>query len=273
MPDVDDSGRSDPREPVSFPNQAVRDLARARPLAWLLFRSNLRTRHRRARLGYLWLLVPALATATVSTVLRSHAIVAMPHTALPYPVFVLSGMILWQLFLESLNAPLQQLSANRHIISRSPVPHEAILLAGVYEVALNAGVRVVVLAAALLLWRVPVGWTLPLVLPGMAAIAMLGLAAGLVLAPVGLLYDDVGRVLSLVATFGLFLSPVIYPFPPGSFLWLNPVAPMIATTRGWISGPTPCAAFGAVSAASAMGLIGAWRLYRIARWHVVDRIG
>lgn len=264
---------SELRRPRHFLATAMADLKRSGWTAWRLFGSNLRVRYRKAWLGYLWLILPAFGTAAICTLIQRRNIVAIAPTELPYPVFVLAGMIFWQLFLEALHAPLQQLTANRQIVTRSRVPHEAIILAGVAEAILNCAARFVVLLAALAVFAIYPAPSMLLIPLGMAALTLLGLAIGMLLAPAGLLYDDVNRALTLITGFWLFLTPVLYPLPADGLLRLNPVAPLLETTRSWLTGGGIEPGFWAVSAISLAGLILAWLLYRLARPHVVGRLG
>lgn len=267
------SARSELHEPRRFFAAAVSDMRRSPAVAWRLFRSALRARHQRAWLGYLWLLLPALGTTAVCVYIESHRIIEVGRTPVPYPVYVLAGTILWQVFAEALAAPLQQLGAGRQMITRSRVPHEALILSALLEVLVNAAVRLMLLAVVLVPFGVKVSTTLLLVPVGVAALALCGLTFGVLALPAGMLYDDVGRALTLLASFWFFLTPVLYRTPPGGFLRLNPVTPLLETTRAWLTAGRMSTGFVAVFASTVAMLIIAWLLQRLARPHVVARLG
>lgn len=261
------------RRPRRFLRRAFADLARSRAAAGALFVANLRAQHRRAWLGYLWLLIPALATAGLCALMQSRRIVAVGATELPYPLFVLSGMVLWQAFLDGLNAPLDQLGRARQMITRSAAPHEAIIGAGILQALLGAGIRLAVLAAALALFRAPLAPTALLFPLGLLALLVLGAAAGLLAAPLGLLYDDVSRALFLGAALLFFLTPVAYPLPADGLFRLNPVGILLGQARHWLTGGGLDPLFVAVTAAAFAALVIAWLFYRLARPHVIARLG
>lgn len=268
------TSQSELLHPARFLAGSVRDLLRAPAVAWALFRSNVQARHRRAWLGYLWLLLPTLATTAVWVYVQSRGIIGIAPTDVPYPVYVLAGTILWQVFADALNTPLQQLAAGRQVITRSRVPHEALILAGVYEVLLNCVVRLIVLAAVLVAFDIPAGQALLLVPFGIAALVLLGLTIGLLVTPAGMLYDDVSRAIVLVSGFWFFLTPVLYRTPSTGILRFNPVTPLLDTTRAWlISGPPATSGFASVMIVTATTLFIAWLFYRLARPHVVARLG
>jgi lipopolysaccharide transport system permease protein len=261
------------QHPLRFARAAVTDLRLSVDPAWQLFRRNLRVKYRRAWLGYLWLLLPTLGTTAVWVYVNSRRIVSVAPTEIPYPVHVLAGTVLWFVFVEALNAPLQQLNAGRQLITRSRVPNEALVLAGVLEVMLNSIVRLLVLAFALLAFRIPVAPTALLVPFGVAALLLLGLAIGLLVAPLGMLYDDVGHAIALGTGFWFFLTPVLYRAPEDGLLRFNPVTPLLDTTRAWLTTSAGPAGFLVVTLAAGALLLAGWMLLRIARPHIVARLG
>ncbi len=113
--------------------------------------------------------------------------VSMGSTDIAYPIYVLTGTLLWQVFVDALNCPLSQLGASRNLITKVRLPHEAILLSGVGILLFNFFVRSLVLAAGLLLYHCPLTWGLLLAPFGVVILILLGMGIGLMLAPVGLL--------------------------------------------------------------------------------------
>ncbi len=74
----------------------------------------------------------------------------------------------------------------------------------------------------------------------MAGLLAGGFAVGMLLLPVGTLYGDVGRGITIVSGFWMLLTPVVYPArTTGLAGWLatwNPVAPILTTVREALSG-------------------------------------
>lgn len=259
--------------PGSFVADAWRQLRRSLPIVWPLFLSNMRARHRALLLSYIWLLLPAIATALVCTHLQSLRIIAREPTQFPYVLHVLTGILLWQLLIEALNAPLQQLRASQQLITHSRVPHEALILAGALEALVNCGARLLVLVPVLLLYGIVPNAAWAAVPLALIALLGLGLAIGVLAAPWGLLYDDVPRAITLGVGLWFFLTPIFYPAPVQGLLSYNPAATLIETARSWLGGGSAAAGFGLVAAGSALALVAGWLLYRLAQPHVVARLG
>jgi hypothetical protein len=126
MEEVVYSAESQLRSPARFVADTRADLRVSPGLAWRLFLHSLRANYRRSWLGYYWLLAPPPATTATWVFLNASRVLNVGPTETPYAVYVLSGTILWQVFADAINSPLQQLSNARAILTRSHVPHEAL---------------------------------------------------------------------------------------------------------------------------------------------------
>jgi lipopolysaccharide transport system permease protein len=107
----------------------------------------------------------------------------------------------------------------------------------------------------------------------MLALVLLGFVIGLLAAPWGLIYDDVRQGLLVLTGFWFFLTPIVYPASDSGWLRLNPVTPLLETSRSWIVAPAASTGFFIVTAGAFLMLVGAWLLYRLARPHAMARLG
>ena len=86
----------------------INDIRPAHELAFRLFIRDLKSQYRQSFLGFIWVLVPPLLTAGLWVFLNNNKIINVAETKIPYPLFVMIGTILWQVFAESVNQPLHQ---------------------------------------------------------------------------------------------------------------------------------------------------------------------
>lgn len=145
-----------PESPVRHPGKLVaamwRDLLASRELAWRLFVRDVSSMYRQSVLGYVWAFVPPVMAALPWVFLNSQKIVNVGNTPIPYPAYVMTGMMLWQSFMDALNSPLKQTGAARPMLSKINFPREALLLAGVAEVVWNLLIRMTLLVPVLWLY-------------------------------------------------------------------------------------------------------------------------
>lgn len=240
-------------------------------IAQLLFRANLRSRHRRTLLGYVWLAIPGLVLAATFTFLRKGALIETGEVALPYPLFVLSGMFLWQSFSDAISLPIQQLNQQRRFLSLVPASFEAVLIAALAEVVLNLTVRMVILGAAMIAFGLEPSASWVLVPMAAAGIVGCGFLVGLAIAPFAQLFDDVATLANMAVTFMMLLSPVLYPIPPDSVLSYNPLAGLLMNARDWMAGlPANTNVLPTVLMTLAL-LVPAWLLNVLSRPHIAAR--
>ncbi len=270
-----------PHSPLQAPRRFVReigyDMRVVYHIGWQLFLRNMKVQLRQNMLGYFWLVLPPIITGLTWTYLgKNHIIQGYNSTSAPYPAFVLTGLFLWQGFVEALNCPMQQLGAARGTLAKVQVPHEAFIVAGVGGVLFNQAIRMLILALVLVWFRLPWHNTVLLVPLGLAGLLVLGVALGWLLAPVSMLYADISSALGVVLGFWFLITPVVYTAPK-SVAWLialNPVTPLLSTTRNWLltGEATPVAGFGLVVGLGCVLLLGSWIIYRLARPHLIVRL-
>ena len=263
-----------PDPPFARPREFLRaaglDIRRSRRLALELAKRDIRSQHRHRLLGAAVVVLPPLAMTAVGLGFRRAGLLSVDPQGVPYGLFVLLGVILWSTFIDALNAPILGLQAEQRLLSRMGSPAEAVVLGKLGQVVLNFLLRTLLLAVAFSWYGASVPATAVLAPLGVAALIALGVAVGLVLAPLNLLYRDVSRVLFTFTTFWLFLSPVYFPPPEhgtmAAIVRLNPVTPLITGARALaLTGDLGDAARALPMAlGTLLLLLGAWVYARVA---------
>jgi lipopolysaccharide transport system permease protein len=211
--------------------------------------------------------------------LQFAGVLQVGSTPIPYAAYATVGTIIWQTFVEALNGPLRSASAARAMLTRIKFPGEAILLSGLLQVGFSFLVRLLLLATVFAAFGLAPATTAPLFLVGMLVVALTGFMIGVVLTPLGLLYGDVQQSLPVASTFLMLLTPVLYPTPTSGLgarvAGLNPLTPLVTTTRDWLvlGSPSDLASFAEVSAITVTFLLLGWIAYRLALPHLIARLG
>lgn len=254
------------------------DLLASRELAWRLFVRNISAQYRQSLLGYFWAFVPPLFTTLIWVFLNSQNILDVGDPGMPYPLFVLTGTVLWHTFADALDSPLKLVSESKAMLAKINFPREALILTSIGQVLFNFAIRVVLLIGVFAWYKVSPPATILLVPLGVFSMVLLGLMIGLLLTPFGILYQDIGRAIAVGTQAWFFLTPVIYPVPQASWaatlVKLNPVTPLLQTTREWlITGEaTQLYGFVWVTGISLILLFTGWVFFRIAMPHLISRM-
>lgn len=265
------------RRPIALFREMGRDLMASRELAWQLMLRDIKAQYRQSFFGVAWAFIPPIVMAAGFTLAGQSNVINVGETDIPYPAYVMFSTALWQTFVESLNGPVQAVTVAKPMLARINFPREAIVLAKVGEVLFNFAIKLILIVSMFLWFQVPTTWTVILAPVALIHLILLGTFFGILLAPLGALYQDVSKGISMITGFWLLLTPVVYTVPnEGVFKYLvrlNPVTPLLVTTRelattGILS---ETIGFWIVSIATILGLLLTWLAFRIAMPFVIER--
>lgn len=222
--------------PVKLVTGLASDLIRSRHITWELLKRDLKGQYRTSILGVLIPLLPALTTAAWAILFRDAHLINVGNVHMPYAFFVLSGMMLWAAFLESMDAPISGVREEQSLLSKANVPAEAITFARLGQVFVNFGVKSLLIAACAVGYHVHVASTIFLAPLGLVLMVMLGASVGMLVAPLNLLYTDISKALPVITTFWFFTTPIIFTSPAQGWAQIfmtrvNPVTALLTTTR------------------------------------------
>ena len=253
-------------------------LVKSQNLAWTLFVRDFKSQYRQSVFGVLWAFVPPIVTALIFIVLQKSNAVNLGDTGMPYPVYVLVGTVLWQVFVDAFNAPLRSVKASQSMLVRINFPREALIVSGIYLVLFNLIPKAIVVVVVLVLFRMPFTWGMLLAPVLVLMLVLLGVGIGLLLAPIGMLYTDISAALPVITQIWFFLTPVVY-VPPQTFPYsllgrLNPVTPLLVGARDLITAGTLTDVWGVVvtSALAVILVLLGWIIYRISMPIIIERL-
>lgn len=266
------------RKPGKMIRDMFQDLRDSRELAWRLAVRDIKALYRQSFLGYLWaFLLPLINTATW-LFLQGTGIVQVAETALPYPVYVFVGTMLWQIFTEAVQSPLQQVAESKSILSKLNFPRESLILAGIYKSIFNAAIKIVVLLIAIIALGVYPDWSLLLFPIGVFSILLVGNTIGLFLGPIGVLYSDIGKAIPVITQFAMYITPVVFAMPEAGItakiFEYNFLTPLIINARAWLTGSETefLNYFIIVNVSALLLFFVSWIIYRITMPILIERM-
>jgi lipopolysaccharide transport system permease protein len=254
------------------------ELWRFRHLFLVLVWRTLKVRTQQTVVGIAWAVLQPLLLTIIYTVIFS-LLAAMPTDGQPYPLFVLSGLLVWQFVAQSFQQASVSVVSEAHLISRIYFPRILLLLAAI-ATALFDLVCVFGLLVCFMLWYgVAPGIGALAFLPAMLLVAATTFGLSLWLAALYVPYRDVGHLLPFMTQVWMFLSPVIYPLsllPPQytALYAMNPVVVAIQTSRWAFAGglpPSPQMVWISICVAAFLVLSGLW-FFRRHEVNFADRI-
>jgi lipopolysaccharide transport system permease protein len=222
---------------------SLTDIYTSRFLARQLAVRDISAQYRQSYLGIVWAFVTPLTTAIVWIFLNKSGTIQLTDTGVPYPVYAFSGTLLWSIVTESINSPRNSTNAARGLLTKINFPKEALVVSGIYKLLFNSAIKVALLIGFIFLFGVGYHhslWLFPFTLFGAI---LVGTTLGLFLTPIGMLYNDVGKIIGFGLQFLMYVTPVVYAIPKKgimkTIMEINPLTPIILTARDMAVGFTP----------------------------------
>ena len=202
-------------------------------LGWQIFLRDFKVRYRRAVLGFFWAVAPVIAISVMAVIIARQFNIA--DTAVPYPLVVVTGLVVWGVFADGLSLPQQMCRRSRTFLRRSPIPYGAILVACGCYMVLNLALKSMLVAGLMVYYAVAPGSPAGLTVPALAVLGLAGLTIGAFLAPISLVYLDIRYGLPFIQLLLLLSTPVFYPMPDMGLLHdingANPLTYLILVAR------------------------------------------
>lgn len=240
---------------------------------------DVRGMYRQSFLGMLWAVFIPVAQTLIWVFLSKGGILTVGDTGVPYPLFVLSGIMLWQTFIDSVTSPLTMFNSARSILSKININKESLIIAGMLKVLFNLGIRILIIIPVLLMYQVTFVSSMLLAPLAILVVVVFGHVIGILVTPLGVLYQDVLRFIQSFAQLFFFLTPIIYPARTSGFFAtvdrFNPAAISICTARDLLIGQgmsDPGLYVYFVGGVVVIGVIG-MALYRISLPIIIERMG
>lgn len=208
-------------------------LVHYRDLVWLWTKRNISLRYKRSLLGVLWTVLEPLAVISILAVVFTAV---FRFEIDNYPVYILSGWVMWEFFARATSVMAGDIQATREITSRFRVPRSVFLVASVLSYLFNWALALLVLGAVMAVMGHPFTWALVVVPPAMLVIALFAFGVGCAVATLAALFHDFILMYTVVLTMWLYATPIIYPvaiIPDAArpLLLLNPLTHLLVLIR------------------------------------------
>jgi lipopolysaccharide transport system permease protein len=266
----DGEGRTLPtlviQPPARFPAPGLRELWAYRGLFFFLVWRDVKVRYSQTVVGAGWALLQPLLNMVVFTIVFGR-LARLPSDGVPYPVFALSGLVMWTYFSSTLNNSSGSLVSERNLITKVYFPRLVIPMAPVAAGLVDLGVAMLLLLTVMLAFgMVPAASAVGMV-PLVGLLTVLTVAgAGCWLSALNLKYRDFRFLVPFMLQVWMYASPIVYPasLVPERYRVLYALNPMVGVVEGLRAGlfghPVPWAALG-VSAGAAVLLLVTGVLY------------
>jgi ABC-type polysaccharide/polyol phosphate export permease len=205
--------------------ELLRDIYRYRELIWALALKELKIRYKRSVLGFLWALLNPMLLMLVLTVVFSTL---MPMNIPHYAVFLLSVLLPWTFFAQTLTYAAESIVGNGDLIKKVRVAKLVFPVAALVSNMINLLLSLIPLVLIVVAMRHPLFVTWLYLPVPIIAFAIFTLGATFLFAAINVYYRDVSHILQILLQIWFYVTPIIYSldfFPPKYriFFKLNPL--------------------------------------------------
>ncbi len=224
-----------------------RELWRFRELLYIFGWRDIKVRYKQTAIGILWVVLQPVVNTVIFTIFFGN-FAHIPSGPLPYPIFVLLGLLFWGFFSAALSREANSFIENEQLVKKVYFPREILPISAIGAVLVDFLVTLGLFILMLLIYKVPVPWLfIPYFIVGILITITTCIGLGLLLAAINIKYRDVRYVIPFFLQTLIFVTPVIYPtsLVRPSFqllLSLNPMTGVIDSLRsilGTNSNPHP----------------------------------
>lgn len=211
----------------------IKKFKKFEPLLLLLVRRDFLAKYKRSVLGVLWSLLNPLLTMLVLTIVFSFM---FRFEIENYPVYLLSGQIIFTMYSEITNMCMPSVLAASALMKKVSVPKYIFPLSRAISSLVNFGFSFVALVLVMLITRAPFHWSLfyTPIAAGYAFIFAVGI--GMLLSALLVFFRDITYLYGILMTAVMYFTPLFYPISiiPDKYRWimsLNPLYHFVACFR------------------------------------------
>jgi len=220
----------------------ILELIQYKELIYIFAWRDIKLKYRQTVLGFAWVILQPLLMMLIFTSIFSNKIGSIQE-GFSYPVYVFSGLMIYNLFSNTVSSASNSLLFHSDIIKKNYFPRIILPTSSILVSAFDFFISLLVLAVMLLMFQDEfvffrfVGFSLSAFL--LTVIPTLGI--GVLLSALNVRYRDIKFVIPFFLMIMLFISPIIYPIDLNStdllqmILKINPLSASIELMKSAIN--------------------------------------
>lgn len=166
--------------------------------------------YKRSFLGFIWLVVRSFYPVVLWMLMHRSGIFNPGDTKVPYPMFVFTGITLWNLFQHLYEQVSQCLTRYSALINESNFPHEALAYVKAFTALFYFVWPFSVVCALSLILGYSNFLNIIFAIFSLVPIILIGLSLGMAFAVFRIVLPDLQQGFDKLLALGMFLTPVLY---------------------------------------------------------------
>ena len=191
-----------------------------------IVKKNFAAKYKDSILGIFWSVLKPLLIMIILTIIFSKLFGGRIDN---YPVYFLSGKIIFDFFTAATNVCMKSLKGNKNILKRTAAPKYIFVLGGVISEFVNFLITLIILVGVMIVTKAPFHplESIIAIIP-IASLIILIIGIGFILSVLCVYYSDIEHLWGVITLMLMYSSAIFYPMniipePYHSYMILNPV--------------------------------------------------
>jgi len=187
-------------------------------LTYQLFKRDFFTLYKQSFIGVLWAFIIPLVSVGTFILLNRSGIFSIGNINVPYPIYAILGMAFWQLFSAGLINSSNALVKAGSMIVKINFSKKSLVIASAGQSIVSFLIQLTLVIILFIYYKITPSPAILLIPLFLIPIMLLTLGLGFIFSLLNGVVRDIGNVLSILMTFLMFLTPILYAKPSAGFL-------------------------------------------------------
>lgn len=214
------------------------EIKRNRWLTWQIFKRDFFGAYKQSIVGLLWIFIVPIVSVATFILLNGAGIFSFGTITVPYPIYAVMGIALWQLFAAGVVGCGGSLVGAGGLLTQINFSKKSLALASMAKAIVSFLILMALITALFIYYLFTPHWGILLLPVFIVPLILLALGLGFVLAIFNSIVRDVGTAMTMMLSFFMFLTPVLYARPTGGLLGAltkyNPLYYLVAVPRDFM---------------------------------------
>ncbi len=256
----------------------IKQLVANKELVFQLARRDIVSRYRQSILGYVWAILPGVVAVIIFTFLTSKRVLPIGDPPIPYPLFVIWNITIWQFFSSIVLTSTTCVTDSDSLCSKVNFAKESLVFASLGQPLFDFLVRLTSVFAIFLIFTYSPPLSAIFIPLTILPVILLAIGLGFIFALMNIVLRDIHSAVGVILTLGIFAAPILYPAPtqmPYALInVLNPISPILIASHDLLSTGTissPLSFIVACTFSTVIFLVG-WRLFTKSIGRTIERM-
>ncbi len=223
---------------ISLFKEIFRELKHNKWLTFQLFKRDFLAIYKQSLIGVFWAFIVPLISVGTFIILNRSGVLEFGEIEVPYPIYAILGLAFWQLFSTGLIASSNSLVKAGSMLVKINFSKKSLVIASAAQSLIAFIVQLILVIVLFFVYNVTPSIKILFLPIFMIPLMLFTLGFGFTLSLINSVVRDISNALSILMTFLMFLTPVLYAKPKIGILMpitkFNPLYYIISIPREFI---------------------------------------